>query len=324
MKMYISIAMATFNGSLYLEEQLESFLRQTRLPDELIICDDVSTDNTILIVKKFAEKAPFTVKIYQNAINLGYSQNFSRALNLCSGDLVFLSDQDDFWLHDKIETVLKIFIEQPKVQLVIHDIDYCRENLTPIGQTKIERMSDFFDLNKDYVVGMATTIRGDFLKLCLPIPNLKSVGFDNWLHDCSNTVDGKAIIKEVLVLHRRHASNVTAFSGLNVDFVTSKKHFSKRGRLLNKTVVEYKSPLALYIWMQKQKVVLLELGYIQSSALDKKIDIQRILVSNLKRRWLILSKPKMYRIRMIVSFYLAGGYAAFSGLKSAIKDVFSD
>ena len=95
--MRISIAMTTYNGSKYLNDQLKSFSQQDQAPDELIVCDDGSSDNTIKILEKFSLNAPFDVKIYQNESNLGFTKNFENALSKCTGDLIFLSDQDDIW-----------------------------------------------------------------------------------------------------------------------------------------------------------------------------------------------------------------------------------
>ena len=100
--MRISLAMTTYNGEDYLEEQLESFLRQTRIPNELIVCDDGSRDSTLNILEAFQLKAPFPVMINRNVENLGYTKNFENALSKCSGELIFLSDQDDIWEANKV------------------------------------------------------------------------------------------------------------------------------------------------------------------------------------------------------------------------------
>jgi len=91
----ISVALCTYNGELYLREQLESILKQTFPPDEIIICDDGSTDTTIKILEEFRRKSFIPVKVYYNKENLGVSKNFEKAISLCSGDIIFLSDQDD-------------------------------------------------------------------------------------------------------------------------------------------------------------------------------------------------------------------------------------
>ena len=85
----ISVALCTYNGEIYLREQLESILEQTLPPDEIIICDDGSTDATIKILEEFRRKSFTSVKVYCNKENLGVSKNFEKAISLCSGDIIF-------------------------------------------------------------------------------------------------------------------------------------------------------------------------------------------------------------------------------------------
>jgi glycosyltransferase involved in cell wall biosynthesis len=98
----LSIAMCTYNGEAYIAEQLESFVKQTYLPSELVVCDDRSQDGTIPIVQDFARTAPFPVRIQVNQATLGVRKNFERAITLCTGDLIALSDQDDVWQREKL------------------------------------------------------------------------------------------------------------------------------------------------------------------------------------------------------------------------------
>ena len=322
----ISIALATHNGDAYLESQLVSFLKQTHLPDELIIFDDASTDMTVTILQRFATIAPFTVKIYVNENNLGYAQNFSKALEMCSGDIVFLSDQDDVWHADKIKMMLARFKAAPSTQLVIHDLEYCKEDLTPIGQTKIERMEGIFNLQRDYVVGMATAIRKSFLKLCLPIPNYAGVAHDSWLHDCAFAVGKKTVMREVLASYRRHSSNATFSSNLNVDFVTTPDHFKKSitsdTRLIKtKTVFDISSNLHLQ-WILRNKNFIIEEGYATKIEIDRFIAVLRHKIDIINRRKYICELSRLKRLIPIIDFYCIGGYASFSGWKSALKDLF--
>ena len=224
----VSIALATYNGGKYLQEQLSSIINQTRQPDELIVCDDKSTDETLNILHKFSRKALFPVSVFLNDSNLGLSQNFSKALELCSGNFTFLSDQDDVWNLEKIEHMVNIFKENPSCQLLIHDLEYCREDLSPIGQTKMQRMYGTFDLQTEYVVGMATAVRTDFLKICLPVPGKHYPPHDVWLHQCAVALGVKKILPEVLALYRRHGNNVTSERNLNVDFVTGPDYYKKK------------------------------------------------------------------------------------------------
>ncbi len=101
----ISIALCTYNGHQYLPAQLKSIVCQSRLPDELIACDDGSTDGTLALLDDFAHHAPFSVQIVRNADNLGSTKNFEKAIGLCSGDLIACCDQDDYWMEDKLATL---------------------------------------------------------------------------------------------------------------------------------------------------------------------------------------------------------------------------
>jgi glycosyltransferase involved in cell wall biosynthesis len=107
----ISIAMATYNGERFLDEQLDSLAKQTLLPHELVICDDRSTDRTLAIAESFAQRAPFEVRIVRNERQLGYGDNFLKASRLCHGELIAFCDQDDVWLPEKLERCLQAFAD---------------------------------------------------------------------------------------------------------------------------------------------------------------------------------------------------------------------
>lgn len=92
----ISIVMATYNGGRFLKEQLNSLCKQTRIPDEVIVVDDGSTDNTLAILEEFSKVLNLSIHINTN--HLGVNGNFEKGLNLCSGDYIMFCDQDDYWL----------------------------------------------------------------------------------------------------------------------------------------------------------------------------------------------------------------------------------
>ncbi len=99
------MALATYNGSKYLKEQLDSFALLTRLPDEAVVCDDLSSYETINILENYAISAPIEMKIVDNDKNIGNTRNFEKALSLCSGDLIVLSDHDDVWNKNQISKI---------------------------------------------------------------------------------------------------------------------------------------------------------------------------------------------------------------------------
>jgi glycosyltransferase involved in cell wall biosynthesis len=118
--MRMSIAMATYNGAKYIQEQLKSLSEQTILPYELVVCDDGSTDDTLTIVRKYAKSAPFAVRVFQNEENLHYTGNFMKAASLCNGDAIAFCDQDDIWDSRKIAACAAALQNGP-VDLVIHE-----------------------------------------------------------------------------------------------------------------------------------------------------------------------------------------------------------
>src|SRR6186997_149500 len=101
--MRVSIAMCTCNGERFLAEQLDSILAQSRPPDEIVICDDASTDGTWALLTTFAPKAPCPVTLRRNDTRLGVIGNFSQAMTLATGDAIALADQDDVWHPMKLE-----------------------------------------------------------------------------------------------------------------------------------------------------------------------------------------------------------------------------
>ena len=123
--MKISVAMATYNGAEYVEEQLESIRTQTRPVDEVRICDDCSKDNTLQVVRDYIQKHGLgeTWSIEENQNNLGYASNFVKALKQTDGDYVFFCDQDDIWIEDRVERMLGLMEEHPDMLLLGSEFD---------------------------------------------------------------------------------------------------------------------------------------------------------------------------------------------------------
>lgn len=105
----ISVAMTTYNGEKYIVEQLDSILNQTVPVDEVIIFDDKSTDLTLNILKQYQDDR---IKVYVNNENVGYIENFYRAINNCNGDYIFLADQDDVWESNKVELCMNVMDDE--------------------------------------------------------------------------------------------------------------------------------------------------------------------------------------------------------------------
>ena len=117
----VSVAVATYNGEIFLWEQLLSIHNQSRQPDEIIISDDNSTDGTLQLIEKFQSDTDILIKVVKNKSGRGVAKNFSNALANTSGDLILLSDQDDIWMANKIETYEAYFMKNPHVHLILSD-----------------------------------------------------------------------------------------------------------------------------------------------------------------------------------------------------------
>ncbi|WP_343611800.1 glycosyltransferase [Chryseobacterium oranimense] len=120
--MKVSVALCTYNGGQYLNEQLNSILSQTVEVDEVVICDDGSNDKTIEILFSYQEKHPGIFKIYQNETNLGFIKNFEKAIKLCSHEIIIICDQDDIWEKDKVEETIRFFENNSHFDGVFHDL----------------------------------------------------------------------------------------------------------------------------------------------------------------------------------------------------------
>ena len=118
--MTVSVCMGIYNGEKYIEEQLDSILRQTRRAEEVILCDDCSTDRTVEIVRLFIERNGLqeSWRLYCNEKNKGYPGNFYYAMGLCAGDVVFLADQDDVWAETKLERMCAVLEEHPEAEVL--------------------------------------------------------------------------------------------------------------------------------------------------------------------------------------------------------------
>jgi len=245
----ISIALCTYNGSRYLQQQLDSITAQVRQPDEMVVCDDASTDATVSIAKKFASLAPFPVSVCVHQSNLGTVKNFEAAISRCTGDIVVLADQDDVWEEAKLACIEAAFREDPLVGCVFTNAEITDENLLPLGydlwsavhfsyreRARVAQGRGFSVLLRHNVVTGATmAFRADLKGLILPIPCSQWV-HDEWIALTISAVRGLKAIDEHLIKYRQHDMNQIGAikKGLAAKIETSQR------RDLAANVVKYK------------------------------------------------------------------------------------
>lgn len=216
--MRISVALCTYNGSRFLPEQLFSISRQRRLPDEVVICDDCSTDGTMAAIERFADEAGFPVHIHKNEQNLRATKNFEKAIGLCQGDVIVTADQDDVWYPDKLAKTEQAFAA-PDVGLVFSDADLIdgdgrprRERLwtavrfTPGRLAALQRGEAFMTvLRRSAVTGATMAFRAGLRDLILPIP--EAWIHDDWIALLVAADDRVVAIEEPLIQYRLHDDN---------------------------------------------------------------------------------------------------------------------
>jgi glycosyltransferase involved in cell wall biosynthesis len=215
----ISVALCTYQGGRFLPDQLRSIAEQQRLPDELVVCDDGSTDETLDQLEAFRASAPFPVRVHCNPERLGVTANFSRAIALSTGSVVALCDQDDVWMASKLARQAEVFESSANVGAVFGDAEVVDAALHPTGRSLFEatgfsprrqrrfRRGGALDvmLARPVVCGATLAFRSYFRDLLLPIPS--SGVHDVWLATLLAAVTETIPLSDTLIRYRQHGSN---------------------------------------------------------------------------------------------------------------------
>ena len=198
--------MPTYNGGKYLREQLDSIYAQTLLPDEVVVVDDCSTDDTIEILEEYRVK--YGLKYFRNEHNLGYNKNFEKAITLCSGDYIALSDQDDIWLPSKIE----------KCYNVLKDIDADTPSLVSCFSSTNKEILDSNKQTTKGVIGswkhnlsrytsQGCTLMFNKKLLEFIIPFHSGIMYDAYIGYIASLLGNRFYIGDELMYYRIHDNN---------------------------------------------------------------------------------------------------------------------
>jgi glycosyltransferase involved in cell wall biosynthesis len=213
------VALCTYNGARFVDEQLASIAAQTRLPDRLVVVDDASADDTVERVRRFAERAPFPVELSINPRNLGFAANFARAVGLCRGDVVVLCDQDDVWLPAKLQRLADALAANPAAGAAFSDAELVDADLAPLGNRLWESVDFTPRDRRDWAAGLAferlvrgsvvtgatLAFRASFRDRVLPVP--PGVAHDAWIALVISATAPMVALEEQLVLYRQHGGN---------------------------------------------------------------------------------------------------------------------
>lgn len=204
----ISVAIATYNGEKYIKEQLDSILCQLEDNDEVIISDDGSKDKTSEIIKSYKDKR---IKLIDGP-KKGVKQNFANAINNCTGKFIFLSDQDDIWMKDKVKKVLKTF-EEKKCTCIVHDCtvfdsdtnDTIYDSFFKFRNSGSGKLKNIW---KNSYIGCCMAFDSSIKDYILPIPNDIEM-HDQWIGILSEKKGKSIFINDKLIKYRRHSGNVS-------------------------------------------------------------------------------------------------------------------
>lgn len=314
----ISVALCTYNGEKYITQQITSILEQTILPNEIIVCDDGSIDNTLDLVRHTASNSTIPIYIYQTEYNIGSTKNFEKAISLCTGSIIMLADQDDVWAHNKVEIIMDFFNRNPKTDAVFSN----GEVIDSYGRPQGYNLWDAFGynwyhkikLNQGYalnillkhnvVTGATLAIRANIRELLLPIPEIWV--HDGWIALLVSAFGQISSINKPLIQYRQHAKQQIGAQKLSLQQQINKA--SQTGRQ------------AYEISIQQYQIALERLLSFEFVTEHEYAKLLKNKIKHISVRAYINQNPKRY---MSIFKEVANlNYFRYSnGIKSILKDI---
>ena len=258
--MKVAVALCTYNGEKSIYEQLMSILHQTRAVDEVVVCDDASSDGTVGIIRDIASRSNVPIRLFVHRQNQGFLKNFEMAICRCAGDLIFLSDQDDIWQPQKVEVIVNYFLRHPEKNLVFTDAIlingagaacYSQTLFGVVGMDA--RTRRLFDKGYAYealstscrVTGATCALKPSLIPYCFPLT-------DKVVHDealaIASAVQGKiGYINQCLIKYRQHY-------GQSVGLKMSMRHPPRRWELAKNIMMWHSSLVEPFDEMVRGKI----------------------------------------------------------------------
>ena len=229
--MKISIAFIVYNGAKYMHRQIDSILAQTHKVDEIIVCDDGSSDNTKEILEEYKNKHPYLFFLHYNNKNLGPTKNIEKAIQACTGELILLADQDDYWETNKVETIFKWFVANPAMNGLftngslmdsngILDNKYGLWDVMSFPYKAVNNSQDlklYINTVENSVTGATLAIRNNLPFLEQPFPHIKHLVHDRWLAMNLAEDNSLGILNEKLIRYRIHSEQTIGGKTKNIE-----------------------------------------------------------------------------------------------------------
>ena len=258
----IEILMATYNGEKYVKEQIDSIIHQTYENWKLLIRDDNSTDKTLEILKEYEKKDKRIKVIEDKKGNLGFVKNFEELLIYSNKEWVMFSDQDDYWLENKIEKYVSILNSNPKdilkKPILIHSNSFiCNDNLEIIKKEFINsNIASKYNEDSYYffyfVQGSTVLINRAMIDLALPFSKNVTV-HDRYLHLLAEFLGKRIFINESLIKYRQHSNNKIGAKGSSIiSKILKKRYFHNEDREL---ILEIQNKYTEKLEIEKRKKI---------------------------------------------------------------------
>ena len=212
-----SVAMAVYNGEKYLSEQIDSILNMLSKDDELVISYDESDDKSLNIIKSYESKDQRVKIVYDDGKSV--ESNFNNAVKNCQGEFIFLADQDDVWINDKVNTMVNYFKKNPDVVVLISDgiqVDSKLNKINELFEVYHTSPNPIRNLFKGTYLGCQMAFRASIKNKVWPVRVQPPLPHDLWLGVCGARYGRILLMKDKLILHRLHEENYSNTSKMNV------------------------------------------------------------------------------------------------------------
>jgi len=306
MKPLISIAMATYNGEIFLREQLDSIYKQSYKNIELIVVDDCSSDNTVAILEEYKQR--YGLFYVVNELNLGVTRNFEKSISMCTGEYIALVDQDDIWLPKKLEV---LYENIGCSSLIYSNAGIINEKSKIQNKTTAEIYPLYgFDSTKEDVfnyitllsilLGSATMFKRELLKDLLPIYQSHR-NHDWWLQVCAYNKNGIKYIDDILFYYRHHNANYSRKKGGTV-FQKTLNFYSKKSRQNRTAKLEEQYKITRFLFENNlylsddDEIFLLNIMQVCTSRLQTKVHFRAFYISIKYWKYMFFNKSDFINV----------------------------
>ncbi len=326
--MKISVAFIIYNGSHYLRTQLDSILAQTLPVDEIVICDDASSDNSKKILDEYKNNHFNLFIIHYNTKNIGPTKNIEKAIQACTGDIILLADQDDYWEANKVENIIKYFEQNPNMNGVFTNGSLMNANgeldnkyslwdtmSFPYEAIKINNelnnnLKLYINTVENCVTGATLAIRNNLTFLQQPFPLIKHLVHDRWLAMNLAETNSVGILEEKLIRYRIHSAQAIGGMKENIEnYIELNKNLFEGEVNINNSINSFKDLRYILNKIEINLHIQIEISKIDKKGFDNTNyitilkNIQKIYTAFGLKKW-----PLLTSLRKIKKLFLPTVY----------------